>query len=114
MTEEFEHFQVRLALSGGAKGDGRIQIAPAESDLVFQAMFDFAKGRVQRCLEGRPAILLKRLLRDEKGDDFSFGHLDIREIGDRLGVNKTEMKLVILYRQSERVAHELDVALNCL
>ena len=77
-------------------------------------MADFLKGRLERRFEGRVVILLERFLRDEERDDFPFRDLDTGKTGDRFGVNETEMQLIILDRQPELIAHELDVALDRL
>ena len=79
MAEHFENLQVRLAVPGAAKRNGRIQIRPGESDLVFQTVANFLKGRLERRFEGRVVILLERFLRDKERDDFSFRDLDARE-----------------------------------
>lgn len=60
------------------------------------------------------AILREGLLRDEECHDLALGNLDVREMGDRLGINEPEVELVVFNRQPEPVAHEIDIALDRL
>ena len=112
VAEQFENFQIGLALPDAAKRDRRVQFAPAKTDFVLQAVPDFDKGGAQRRFEWRAVILLERLLRDEESDDFALRNLNVRKTRDRLGVDEPEVELIVLDRKPELITHELDVALN--
>jgi hypothetical protein len=114
VADDFEELDVGLGRAEAAEGDGGINVAPLKADAVFQPIGDFCEGGLETFFEGGAAVLLKGFLGDEEGDDLAFGDLDPWKIGDRLGVNESEMELVILDGQPHAVPHEIDVALDGL
>ncbi len=113
-AEQLEDLEVSDTLPDRSEGDRGLEIAPTESDPVLQSVTDLLESGAQGPFKGRAAILLQRLLRNEKRHDLPLAHLDVGKTGDRFRVDETEVQLIILDRQPELIAHELDVALDRL
>ena len=56
----------------------------------------------------------QRFLRDKERRNFPLRNVDARKARDLLGVMKTKAQRVVLDRQTQPVAHEIDIALDGL
>src|SRR4051812_35721791 len=81
---------------------------------MLQAVGELPKSGMERPLERCALVLRERFLGNEKRGDLAFGDLDVRKAGDRLGIIETKLLRMIVDRQAEPVAHEIDIALNRL
>ena len=89
-----------------------LPIRQVQRDAVRQRSGHFLEGAHQRLLEIRAPILLQGFLRHQQGEQFPFGDLQGGKGTDLLRVKIAVTLSVVLQRQPEPVAHELDVAMN--
>src|SRR5438270_13037845 len=75
-------------------------------------MTDLTKSSGERCLERGAFVLRQSFLSDVERHQFPFGNFDIRKAGNRLGIIKAKVKLIVLDWETQPVAHEIDIALD--
>ena len=86
------------------------QFVPSDLHFAAERMTQLPKRRGERTLEGCAAELLERLLGQQQCGNLALRNLHDRKIPHRRRVVEPVSHRVVVQRQPETVAHELDIA----
>src|ERR1035437_4491560 len=107
LGELIENPQVQNRFGARAKGDGLRHVVKAEPDSVRQGLLHLLAGAEQRLFEAGAPVLLKSPLGYDQREDFAFGDLKRGEVLDGFSVEIAKPAAVVLDRQLQSGAHEL-------